>query len=84
MQALEDCHNTNFVKQLMGLCNFEKDELNKCLHVTRVEDSKARIRVTRDKQKDFFKKVREQEEEETYGKNGYLRKVLEAQKGQKE
>lgn len=79
MEALEKCHNQAFLKQVMGMCNFEKDELNKCLHVTRVEDSKARIRITRDKQKDFFKKLKEQEEE-VYGKNGYLKKVLDAEK----
>lgn len=83
MEALERCHNQAFVKQLMGMCNFEKDELSKCLHVTRVEDSKARIRVTREKQK-AIQALMKKGEEETYGKNNYLKKVveLEAQKRQ--
>lgn len=83
MEALEQCHNQAFVKQLMGVCNFEKDELSKCLHVTRVEDSKARIRITREKQK-AIQELLKKGEEEMYGKNNYLKKVieLEAQKRQ--
>ncbi|RKP32679.1 UPF0287-domain-containing protein [Metschnikowia bicuspidata] len=76
MEALEQCHNQVFLKQLMGLCNFEKDELSKCLHVTRMEQSKAHIKATRDKQKAIQKTLRK-EEEEVYGKNNYLKKVVE-------
>ena len=27
MDALEECHRQEFLKQALGLCNFEKDEL---------------------------------------------------------
>lgn len=76
VEALEQCHNTAFIKKVMGVCNFEKDELNKCLHVTRVEDSKARIRVSREKQKRILDLILK-EGEDVYGKNGYLKKVVE-------
>lgn len=76
MDALEECHKKEFLKQAMGMCNFEKDELTKCLHVTRVEDSKERIRISREKEKVMMER-RKQVEEEAYGKNGYLRKVIE-------
>lgn len=81
MDALEECHRSEFLKQAMGLCNFEKDELAKCLHTTRVEDARERIRISKEKQKALREKQKKQEEE-LYGKNSYLRKVveLEAQK----
>lgn len=75
MDALEECHNQEFLKKAMGLCNFEKDELNKCLHYTRVNDANERIRQSRIKQKQMDER-RKKAEEETYGKNGYLRKVV--------
>lgn len=65
--------------KIMGMCNFEKDELNKCLHYTRIEDSKERIRVSRERAK-VLEKIRKQREEEEYGKNGYLRKVVELER----
>ncbi|CAK9442371.1 uncharacterized protein LODBEIA_P61140 [Lodderomyces beijingensis] len=76
MDALEECHRQEFLKQCLGLCNFEKDQLTKCLHFTRVNDSKERIKRNRDKQAKWeaAKKLREEEE---YGKNGYLKKVIE-------
>lgn len=76
MDALEECHRAEFLKRAMGMCNFEKNELSKCLHTTRVEDSKARIRLSKEKQKAAAER-RKKVEEETYGKNGYLRKVIE-------
>ena len=76
MDALEECHRTEFLKQALGKCNYEKDQLARCLHYTRVEDSKERIRESRKKQKEIEKK-RKQAEEELYGKNGYLKKVVE-------
>lgn len=81
MDALEECHNKEFLKQAMGLCNFEKDELTKCLHTTRLEDSKERIRLSQERQK-AVKQRQKKREEELYGKNSYLKRVieLEAQK----
>lgn len=75
MDALEQCHRQEFLKQALGACNFEKNELTKCLHLTRVEDAKDRIRASQERQKAQREK-RKQIEEETYGKNGYLRKVI--------
>ncbi|ODV78341.1 UPF0287-domain-containing protein [Suhomyces tanzawaensis NRRL Y-17324] len=76
MDALEECHRQEFLKQALGVCNFEKDELSKCLHHTRTNDANARIRASREKQKRLEQK-RKQNEEELYGKNGYLKKVIE-------
>jgi COX assembly protein 2 len=76
MDALEECHRQEFLKQALGMCNFEKDELSKCLHYTRVQDANDRIRLSKERQKKFELKKKEREEEE-YGKNGYLKKVLE-------
>ncbi|QRG37240.1 hypothetical protein FDK38_001612 [Candidozyma auris] len=83
MDALEECHKAEFLKKAMGMCNFEKDELTKCIHAQRTEDAKARIRISREKQKAMQEKQKKREEE-LYGKNGYLKKVieLEAQKRQ--
>ncbi|ABN67942.1 predicted protein [Scheffersomyces stipitis CBS 6054] len=75
MDALEECHRQEFLKQCLGMCNFEKDELSKCLHYTRVEDAKTRIRESRERNKKFEMK-RKQNEEEIYGKNGYLKKMI--------
>lgn len=76
MDALEECHKQEFLKQAMGLCNFEKNELTKCLHLTRVEDAKERIRLSRERQKGLLERQKKAEEE-MYGKNGYLKKVVE-------
>lgn len=76
MDALEECHKKEFLKQALGMCNFEKDELSKCLHLTRLEDSKERIRISKLKMKEAAER-RKKIEEDTYGKNGYLKKVIE-------
>ncbi|KAL6450533.1 CMC2 COX assembly mitochondrial protein 2 [Candida maltosa Xu316] len=78
MDALEECHRQEFLKQCLGLCNFEKEQLIQCLHYQRVEDSKDRILQTREREKELARK-RKEREEEMYGKNGYLKKVLEAE-----
>ncbi|CAD1812918.1 Cytochrome c oxidase biogenesis protein Cmc1 like family protein [Candida parapsilosis] len=76
MDALEECHRQEFLKQCLGLCNFEKEQLSQCLHYTRVNDAKDRIRKSREKQAQMKLKQKQREEEE-YGKNGYLKKVIE-------
>ncbi|KAM9927599.1 hypothetical protein OXX59_002435 [Metschnikowia pulcherrima] len=76
MDALEKCHQNEFLKQAMGMCNFEKDELSKCLHTTRVEDARERIRISQERQK-ASKERQKKLEEEKYGENGYLKKVIE-------
>lgn len=83
MDALEECHRQEFMKKALGMCNFEKDELSKCLHHTRVNDANERIRQSRIKQKEFERK-RKEREEELYGKNGYLKKVIEKKLEEKE
>ncbi|RCK65510.1 COX assembly mitochondrial protein 2 [Candida viswanathii] len=78
MDALEQCHRQEFLKQCLGLCNFEKEQLIQCLHFQRVEDAKVRILANRAKQK-AWEQHRKENYEEAYGKNGYLKKVLEAE-----
>lgn len=75
MDALEECHRQEFLKQALGMCNFEKNELSKCLHHTRVNDANERIRQSRERQKRLDAKKQEREEE-LYGKNGYLKQVI--------
>lgn len=76
MDALEECHKAEFLKKAMGMCNFEKDELTKCIHAQRSDDAKARIRASREKQK-VLKEQQKKRDEELYGKNNYLKKVIE-------
>lgn len=76
MDALEECHRQEFLKKALGMCNFEKEELSKCLRYTRVNDANDRIREQREKQKRFEKK-RKESEEVLYGKNNYLKKMIE-------
>ena len=78
MDALEECHRNNFVKRAMGTCNFEKAELTKCLHYVRVEDSKDRIRVAREKERKREQRIKENQEQ-LYGKNNYLKKMIETE-----
>lgn len=78
MDALEECHRKEFLKQALGLCNFEKNELSKCLHTTRLEDLRERIKASLEKKKAMDAK-RKEKEEQLYGKNNYLKKVVEAQ-----
>lgn len=75
MDALEECHRQEFLKKALGMCNFEKDELTKCLHHTRVSAANDRIRESREKNKRLEER-RKRNEEEMYGKNGYLKKVI--------
>lgn len=82
MDALEECHNQEFLKQSLGLCNFEKDELAKCLHYTRVNDSKERIKIARERSK-LKEETQKQRHEELYGKDGYLKKMIEQEAAKK-
>lgn len=82
MDALEECHRQEFLKQALGLCNFEKDELSKCIHHTRLHDANERIRRTRERQKEYEKRRRAREEE-VYGKNNYLKKMIEQEAAKK-
>ncbi|KAI3404602.1 hypothetical protein KGF56_002597 [Candida oxycetoniae] len=82
MDALEECHRQEFLKQCLGLCNFEKDQLAQCLHYTRVNDAKERIKQSRERQAKWDRS-RKQREEEAYGKNAYLKKVIEVEKQKK-
>lgn len=76
MDALEECHRQEFLKKALGMCNFEKDELSKCLHHTRVSSQNDRIRESRLKQKKYEER-KKKEQEELYGKNNILKKVIE-------
>ena len=82
MDALEECHRQEFLKQALGLCNFEKDELAKCIHHTRLNDANERIKRSRERQKEYEKRRREREEE-MYGKNNYLKKMIEQEAAKK-
>ncbi|CAK7891314.1 COX assembly mitochondrial protein 2 [[Candida] anglica] len=76
MDALEECHRIEFVRKLMGMCNFEKDEVAKCLQYVRYQEARERVIASRAKAKVTDQK-RKENQDDLYGKNGYLKKMIE-------
>ncbi|ANZ75559.1 BA75_01941T0 [Komagataella pastoris] len=76
IKALQECHRNEFMKQIFGLCNEPKTLLTKCLHDTRLAQEREKILERKEKTKKFELR-RKQLEEEKYGKDGYLKKVIE-------
>ncbi|KAG7880651.1 hypothetical protein KL905_002625 [Ogataea polymorpha] len=76
IDALEECHRTNFLEKAFGKCNIVKQDLTNCLHESRLAAEREKIKEKRKKAKEFEMKKKKLEEEE-YGKNAYLKKVIE-------
>ncbi|KAH3668950.1 hypothetical protein OGAPHI_002705 [Ogataea philodendri] len=67
---------SGFVEKAFGKCNVAKQELTNCLHESRLAKERDQILMKRKKTKEFELKRKKLEEEE-YGKNAYLKKVVE-------
>lgn len=75
IRALEECHALPYIQRMMGQCNNFKDELNKCLKAERLDRMDHRRQAALEKRKKVEARWKEMEEEE-YGKNGVLKKVM--------
>ncbi|VEU20403.1 DEKNAAC101384 [Brettanomyces naardenensis] len=76
IQALEECHKQGFMAKAFGKCTPVKQQLSMCLHETRMAEQRKKILQQREKIKSFEQKKKKLFEEE-YGKDGYLKKVVE-------
>lgn len=82
IEALEKCHQQEYIKRCFGICNNQKEMLSKCLHEARLETQKHLILKTREKQKVFKEKWQKNAEEE-YGEDQFLKKLLEREQAKK-
>ncbi|ODV58816.1 Cmc2p ASCRUDRAFT_27578, partial [Ascoidea rubescens DSM 1968] len=78
IKALNECHNSSFFVKMLGLCNDPKEALNKCLHKTRVDQSVEKLNERKLKHKKVEERWRQMEEEE-YGENLRLKKIIDIQ-----
>lgn len=78
INALDKCHQKEYYKRIFGLCNNEKDALNKCLKEASLNNKKRAVIESRIKRADVEKKWRKIEEEE-YGEDAILRTILDRQ-----
>lgn len=78
IQALDKCHKKEYYKRALGLCNNEKDALSKCLHEARLSGERRAILESREKKKAMEKKWKQLEEEE-YGEDAILKKIIQRQ-----
>lgn len=76
MDALEKCHQEGFLAKATGKCTPIKQELSACLDATSMARRRRKIKQKLQKRKEFEKAKKELYEEE-YGKDGYLKKVIE-------
>jgi COX assembly protein 2 len=82
IDALEECHRLPYLDTLLGKCSDIKLQLSTCLHENRLANDRIQIlkRQEKNKQLEISKKKREEEE---WGENGYLKKVIELEYQQK-
>lgn len=76
IDALEECHRSPFFETVLGKCSDIKVQLSQCLHENRLANDRIQILERREKNKILEQKKKQREEEE-YGENGYLKKVIE-------
>lgn len=76
IDALEECHRSNFMDKIFGKCNIIKQDLTNCLHHNRLAMDRAKILERKAKNKELEIKKQKLKEEE-WGKDGYLKKVIE-------
>ena len=75
IQALNECHQKNFLQQAIGACNQEKEYLSRCLHEARLADIKTRTKESKEnskKREDLVNKMKEEE----FGEGEYLKTLL--------
>lgn len=75
IDALEACHKEKFYKKFFGYCNFEKNQLSKCLHFSRISDLRSKVKKTLKKEK-LDKEELKKTDELYYGKNCYLKEIM--------
>ncbi|SCU83798.1 LAFA_0D05864g1_1 [Lachancea sp. 'fantastica'] len=78
IEALDQCHQAEYYKRALGLCNNEKEALSKCLHEARYEVGKAAILQNREKQKKMDARWKQIKEEE-YGEDAILQRIIQDQ-----
>lgn len=78
IDALEECHRSPFFETVLGKCSDIKVQLSQCLHENRLANDRIQILERREKNKILEQKKKQREEEE-YGENGYLKKVIEVE-----
>ncbi|CAR22087.1 Cmc2p [Lachancea thermotolerans CBS 6340] len=83
IEALDKCHQAEYYKRALGLCNNEKEALSKCLHQARYEVGKAAILENRKKQKVVEAKWKQIREEE-YGEDAILKRIIQEQVAKKQ
>lgn len=76
IDALEECHKSPFFETVLGKCSDVKIQLSTCLHESRLASDRENIIKRREKNKILEEKKKLREEEE-WGKDGYLKKVIE-------
>ncbi|CCE91054.1 Cmc2p TDEL_0C01650 [Torulaspora delbrueckii] len=80
--ALDKCHQKEYYKRIFGLCNNEKDALTKCLHDARLAGERDLIKQRREERKAVENKWKKIDEEE-YGEDAILKKILERHQAKK-
>ncbi|KAG0679886.1 hypothetical protein C6P40_003897 [Pichia californica] len=78
IDALEECHRSPFFETVLGKCSDVKIQLSQCIHNNRLANDRIQILERREKNKILDAKKKQREEEE-YGENGYLKKVIEVE-----
>ncbi len=82
IEALEKCHQQEYLKRCFGICNNQKEALSKCLHEARLETQKHLILKSREKQKGFRESWKKMDEE-AYGEEEFLKKLLQREKAKR-
>lgn len=83
IQALDKCHQAEYYKRALGLCNNEKEALSRCLHEARLAGERRYIKESREKHKKIQEKWKKMEEEE-YGEDAILKKIIQRQVAKKQ
>ncbi|SCU97845.1 LADA_0H08724g1_1 [Lachancea dasiensis] len=78
IEALDKCHQAEYYKRALGLCNNEKEALTQCLHEARLAVGKAAILENRERQKKIDAKWKQIKEEE-YGEDAILKRIIQEQ-----
>ncbi|VUG16616.1 DEBR0S1_21286g1_1 [Brettanomyces bruxellensis] len=76
MRALDECQKKGFINKALGRCSSLRQELNMCLDQTTQARRRRKIIRKKAERKKFEEKKKKMFEEE-YGKDGYLKKVIE-------
>lgn len=76
IDALEECHKSPYLETMIGKCSDIKVQLAACIHENRLAHDREKILQRREANKKLEMNKKKREEEE-WGENGYLKKVVE-------